>query len=227
MTTNGPGSLLADLRSIGIFFAEKPSKDANPEEVLIASLGVLAQDAKLLYLVANWMSVYADLIHTERLLFLIKNSPIPLTSLLLLAGLCRHASKEAKKLRLVCRKVKEQTKKIKKLKKSSVAEYMELPVKMGQCQTNPDFKEFGIMIPPIVDLQDKILSVDVTAKTNLHIRMRVLFGASWRAEIAAYLLQNSETTFYRLRKDLGCTNETALRIGKQLRMIHASGKPLW
>ncbi|MBF0106053.1 MAG: hypothetical protein HQM16_12085 [Deltaproteobacteria bacterium] len=216
--------LLADLRSIGIWFAESPSENANPEETLIASLGVLLGDSKLLFFVANWMSIYADLIHTERLLFLIKTRPIPTSQLMMLAGLCRHASKKAKKLQLVCTTIK---KRVKQIKKVAIAEYMELPVKLGQCEANPDFKEFGITVPPIWPFEDKIVPIDLAAKINLHIRMRVLFGASWRAEIATYILLDGEATFYRMRKDLGCTNETALRIGKQLKMIHASGKPLW
>ena len=218
------GPLLAELRSIGIFFAEKPSRNANPEETLITSLGPLAEDAKLLYLVANWISIYADLIHTERLVLLVKNQPLPMRSLMLLGGLCRHGSKSAKKLQLVCNTIH---KRVKKIEKISVAEHIELPVVIGQCKANPDFKEFGLTVAPIIDLQNKILPVDFTAKVNLHIRMRLLFGASWRAEIATYLLLNGEATFYRLRKDLGCTNETALRIGKQLRMVQTFRKPLW
>ncbi len=224
MTTAKSPSLLADLRSIGIFFSEKPSRNANPEETLIASLEVLAQDSKLIFLVANWLSIYAELIHTERLLFLLKSRELPQCSVMLLGGLCRHASRDSKKLELVCKTIK---KRFRTIQKVPVAEYIELPVKLGQCPANPDFLEFGITVPPIEQMRDKILPIALTAKRNLHIRMRVLFGASWRAEIAAYFLLHGEFTYYRLRKDLGCTNETALRIGKQLRLIQASGRPLW
>ncbi|MGK5082428.1 hypothetical protein WDW37_03905 [Bdellovibrionota bacterium FG-1] len=217
-------ALLADLRSIGIFFGEKPSHNANPEETLISSLDLAAEDAKILYLLANWIDSYADLIHTERLVFLIKNRSLPLRSLMLLGGFCRHGARTARKLQLVCNTIH---KRVRKIDKIPLAEHIELPVVIGQCEANPDFKEFGLTVAPIIDQRDKILPLDLTAKMNLHIRMRLLFGASWRAEIATYLLLNGETTFYRLRKDLGCTNETALRIGKQLRLIQALGKPLW
>ncbi len=215
--------LFSDLRSIGIFFDETTTKNSNPEETLISSLDTLTKDSKTLFLVANWVSLYSSLIHTERLVFLIKKRNLSLPALMILGGLCRYGSHKSKKLDLVCRTIK----KITKIKKISIAEYIELPVRMGQCASNPDFKEFGLTVPPIVDLSSKILPIDIIAKTNLHIRMRILFGASWRAEIATHLLINGETTFYKLRKELGCTNETALRIGKQLRLIKSLGKPIW
>jgi hypothetical protein len=103
---------------------------------------------------------------------------------------------------------------------------MSLPMSLGQCAPEPAFLKYGIHVPAIAEMSSKIADLKLITKTNHWIRNRIFFGCNWRADIYTMLsrqdYQKATMTTYRLAKDLGCSNETALRIRKNFELLEQS-----
>ena len=72
-----------------------------------------------------------------------------------------------------------------------------------------------------MDLSVKILDTKTIIKTNHWIRNRIFFGCNWRADIYTTLnhKKNKIISTYWIAKNLGCSNETALRIRKNFELV--------
>ncbi len=210
--------LLPRWRSLGIMFSGDYDKYADPEKTLLDSLPVILSDAKMLYLITNWINQHADVIHCERLLSLLKVRKLPYDELMVVGALTESAREAGHKLDSVSRYIKP---KIEKERKVQTSEHIELPVQLGQCPPEPTFKKFGIIVPTIVDLSVKILDTKTIIKTNHWIRNRIFFGCNWRADIYTTLnhKKNKIISTYWIAKNLGCSNETALRIRKNFELV--------
>jgi hypothetical protein len=213
--------LLPRWRSLGILFAADYDKYADPEKTLLDSLPLVLHDAKILYLICNWMREHGDVIHGERLLSLAKSKMLPYEEIMTLSALAEYAVAAGHKLQLIVRYAKRH---IKKGRKVETSEHVALPVELGQSQPEPSFAKFGIIVPEIVNLSSKITDTKLITKTNIWIRNRIFFGCNWRADIYTALgrARRNKPSTYRLAKDLGCSNETALRIRKSFELLEAA-----
>jgi hypothetical protein len=213
--------LLPRWRSLGIFFATDYDRYADPERTILDSLGVILHDAKMLYLISNWIREHGDLIHAERLLSLAKAKELSYEDRMTLGALANFAVTAGYKLDLIYRYAKTQ---IKKGRKIETSEHVALPVVLGQSQPEPSFSKFGILVPEIIDLSSKITDTKLITETNVWIRNRIFFGCNWRADIYTALgrVKKNKPSTYRLAKDLGCSNETALRIRKSFELLGAA-----
>lgn len=213
--------LLPRWRSLGIMFAQSYNKYTDPEKTILDSLAVILADAKMLYLIANWFKQRADVIHVERLQSLMKTSALAYEQLMALGGLTQYASDAGFKLDPVLRYVKS---KYKKGRSVETSEHIALPVQIGQASADPAFKRYGLIVPEIVEHSSKIADLKLITQTNTWIRNRIFFGCNWRADIYTELSRRKKerTSTYRLAKDLGCSNETALRIRKNFELLNSA-----
>ncbi len=194
--------------SLGIAFAvdAKSSIHADPEKTLISSLVTCNYDRKLLRLILTWFQEYSDLVHVERLLALMKT-----LSVIELAWLGGIASYQEESGDIRWRAI---TREIKKLRNEAVhfpqSKFEKLQLK--RIGTDKHFKSFKLNIPTIkLDSKKKIKPRKYTIKNNIWLRMRALFGANWRADIAAALLLGKISNAYQAKKYFGCSYETAYR----------------
>lgn len=210
--------LLPKWRSLGIIFATTYDKYVDPEKTILDSLTVILQDAKMLYLICNWIKEHGDLIHAERLLALARARDLSYDELMTLGALAQYAVTAGHRLQLLVRHANAHTTKGRKVETSA---HLALPVELGQSQPEPSFAKYGIVVPEIIDLSSKITDTKLVIETNVWIWNRIFFGCNWRADIYTALGRASKgkPSTYRLAKDLGCSNETALRIRKSFELL--------
>jgi hypothetical protein len=182
---------------------------------------VVLRDAKMLYLICRWIKEHGDLIHAERLLSLARARDLSYDEVMVLGALADYAIKAGYRLRVISRYADG---KLKKGCKVATAEHIALPVQIGQCKPEPSFAKYGIIVPEIVDLSSKIFETKLIVKTNVWIKNRIYFGCNWRADIyTAFGRKRKErASTYRIAKELGCSNETALRIRKSFELLEAA-----
>ena len=168
----------------------------------------------MLFLITNWMRQHGDLIHGERLLSLV-NRALSYDELMTgwTGGLYQLVWTPTTLFRYVNSKV--QKGHWSKRRAGSVTGAV------GQCPPEPSFERYGIRVPTIIDLSAKILDTKLIVQTNVWLRNRLFFGCNWRADIYTALRRKKKarTSTYRLAKELGCSNETALRIRKNFELL--------
>lgn len=211
-------NLLPRWRSLGIMFARDFSRYADPEGTILDSLPSVLSDAKMLYLIANWFRKQGDLIHVERLLSLVRRRDLPYDELMALGGLAQFASDAGFRVDPLLRYFRDKFRKGRSVETSG---QIALPVKIGQSTPEPAFERYGLIVPRIIDHSSKIADLKLITETNLWIRNRIFFGCNWRADIYTALSRKTKerASTYRLAKDLGCSNETALRIRKDFELL--------
>jgi len=202
-------------------FAQEFDKYTDPEKTILDSLTVILSDAKMLYLIANWLKTYGDLIHVERLVSLAKTAPLSYDELMALGGLAQYASDAGFRIDPVLRYVKSNFKKGRAVETS---EHIALPVRMGQSPPEAAFYRFGLVVPKIIEQSLKISDLKLITETNVWVKNRIFFGCNWRADIFTVLnrKRKDRASTYRLAKDLGCSNETALRIRKNFELLESA-----
>jgi len=210
--------LLPRWRSIGITFARNPIKYTDPEKTILDSLLAILTDAKMLYLIGSWFKKLGGVIHTERLLSLAKARGLSYDEWMALGALAAYACEAGHRMDAIVRYAK---RKVQKGHTVATSEHIALPVTMGQCLPEPTFKAFGIIVPTMIEQEAKIVDLSLAVKTSAWIRNRIFFGCNWRADIYTALGQKRKerASTYRIAKDLGCSNETALRIRKSFELL--------
>jgi hypothetical protein len=205
--------------NLGIAFAVKSKiKNADPEATLILSLKEFHEDRKLLKLVISWLDEFGDLVHVERLKVLAKGLNARDQAWLgLIAEYMTNVQKDhrfKKILNLV---------KIHLGKPSPFFEqpkflelHFEREISKG---SNPIGNKFGLKITSS-DLKGdpkKLKDKNSAIMGNLWLRMRLLFGCSWRADVCTVILLEMANNYYQAKKVLGCSIETAHRNWKSLK----------
>ena len=199
--------------NLGVAFAinESGTKNADPEQTLLASLCEFQDDRKLLKLALAWLGEYGDLVHVERIKALAAERSA--VELAWLGGIARHqtegvhsradrrwhtvAEMVRKRLGVPCPRF--QTSQLDEL----------LARKNGADQ---GFQPYGLTIPGADPADPKKLYLRPHAiQGNLWLRMRALFGTNWRADVATVMLLGRAKTSYQAEKLLGCSTETAYR----------------
>ena len=202
--------VVAKWGSLGIAFDGASNIAADPESLIIDSLEHFPEDRKLVSLVFAWLKSYSSLIHVERLKSMTKL--IPAESARWLGGLasfCTEFDRRWASLQKKCLSDK-------KPKRQDLGEFDALQIeRLGE---DPYFAQAGLKIPTISweDKERKLFTREHIINNHFWFRLRVLFGANWRADVAWELVRDSEQTPYQVAKRLGCNMETAYRNWKAL-----------
>jgi hypothetical protein len=93
------------------------------------------------------------------------------------------------------------------------------PYLMEKYGVDLELLEFGIKSERIVPADSKkILTLEAILSQNLWLRFRTLIGANFRADIAYIMARKLAENPYQAAKLVGCSQETAYRLWKGLRL---------
>ena len=194
------------LASLGVAFIEAPDAPADPEETLIEALQLFREERKLLAIILGWLALYGDLIHIARLRALAQR--LNAEHLAWLGGLALHAAETDRRWDAIAQFVR---KKLGEGEKTFATTKLDLTLAKNK-GADPHFQKFGLTIPKIQAAgEKKFYRRNHTLANHYWLRLRVLFGSNWRADIAWQMLQDSKQTPYRISKNIGCNIETAYR----------------
>ncbi|MBI3534355.1 MAG: hypothetical protein HY072_02555, partial [Deltaproteobacteria bacterium] len=168
---------------------------------------------KMLKLILAWLREYRELIHVERVKALSVNlSPI---NLAWLGGIALHQANEGDlRWRVIIRLVEKKLGKYAPYFKTTRFDALQ-GKRLG---VDPFFARFGLPIPCLQAADErKIRPRKHVIASHLWLRMRLLFGTNWRADIAVVMIRGLAQTPYQTAKILGCNYETAYRNWKSLK----------
>lgn len=204
--------------SLGIAFATETNEIADPEVTLIKTLSILQQERKFLGLILAWIEEYGDLIHIERIKALAKNlHPIEIAWL---GGIALHATKFDRRWDVIVHFARKNRQTYKRRFQTSELDMMAAERK----GFDKKFKTFGLTIPIFeISKKSKILNRSHTLNKHTWLKLRALFGANWRADIAWMMLKNTSQTPYQIAKTLACNIETAYRNWYSLKEANVVG----
>lgn len=173
-----------------------------------ASLEV-SSDSRLFSLLASWVFVHGDYVIIEKLMKLQKKKNSPW---LVALAICAYNMGFHQWRRLIKKQKNELALVNLELAKSSIEMKGE----------EPNFRKNGFLIPYgtlRVRVTDAV-TPDKLVKKNPQYRNRLLFGASWRADIITAIEWGIKTP-YQIAKTLGCSYEPAHRISKEYSLATA------
>jgi hypothetical protein len=163
----------------------------------------ISHDSRLFSLLCSWVSVHGDYVIIEKLMKLQRkrNSPWLVALAICAANLGFHQWK-----RLIKKQKMEFSLVDRDLALSSIA-------MKGEELT---FRKCGFLVPKgtIRVRASDAQTPQHLVKTNPQYRNRLLYGASWRADIITAIKQGMKTP-YEIAKTLGCSYEPAHRIFKE------------
>ncbi|MBN2711970.1 MAG: hypothetical protein JXR97_05980 [Planctomycetes bacterium] len=174
------------------------------EQVFLNAAGEMRQDGRLASLLFSWVHVHSGHVIVEKLRKLLrqnKNDDVNVAISALAAYAVSRGQHKWKKLitpqskgaYLFCGKVAESAVKLKGAE--AWAEEYGILIAKGSVRIRPE----------------DVLTVEELAKANGQYRNRLLFGASWRADIIT-AIQQGATTATDVMKRVGCSYEPAHRI---------------
>jgi len=206
----------AKLASLGIAILTEKSEPADPEQTLLECLPLFQEDRKLLALILAWLNNYGDLLHIERICAMAKQlTPLELAWL---GGLAAHMAEESRRWNTVVSFVEKKL--TKQRRRFSVTKLDELSIKRKG--KDPHFARFGVAIPAMQPApQKKLFSRAHVLQNHPWLRLRVLFGTNWRADIAMAMISTPQQTPYKTAKHLGCNAETVYRNMNALKEANA------
>jgi hypothetical protein len=193
--------------NLGIAFAVNKSKtkNADPEKTLLASLNEFGEDRKLLKLVLAWLVEFGDLVHIERVKALAAN--LSTKELAWLGGIAA-LQKGDRRWSTVVEFVRKKLGRYPPIHQVSQLDLLQAE-RSGADQT---FLSFGLKIPIVEAADVKKVRVRADAlEDNLWLRLRMLFGTNWRADVAAVMVLKTAETSYQAAKILHCSGEAAYR----------------
>jgi len=182
----------------------KPTKEwIDIENTLHEASLEVSRDTRLLSLLCSWVSVHGDYVIIEKLMKLQKKNFSPW---LVAIAICASNIGFHKWKRL-----------IQKQKKTYALVDQDLALSsIGLKGEEPNFRNKGFLVPKgsiRIRASDAVIS-ERLVKNNPQYRNRLLFGASWRADIIT-AIQKGMKTPYEIAKKLGCSYEPAHRIYKE------------
>jgi hypothetical protein len=192
---------------IGVQLADQRNKEdlkwVDIENTLHEASLEITDDSRLFSLLASWISVHGDYVVVEKLMKLQKKRNSPwLTALAICAfNMGFHQWKRL----------------IKKERGPIALVNVDLALSAIKLKgEEPNFRRCGFLLP-IGVLRIRIsdaLTTERLVKRNPQFRNRLLFGASWRADIITAIELGIKTP-YQIAKLLGCSYEPAHRIFKE------------
>lgn len=202
--------LNTSLASIGILLGgvatpgKKAIKNFDIEQVLLDAAGQIPNDGRLASLLFSWIKVHARHVIVEKLRKILRKSPDE-NKPLAISTLAAYAVEEGehKWKKLIYPKYKDEYLFNSKSAQSAVK------LKGAELWA----KNYGILIASgsIRIRVDDIMSVEQLAGYNKQYCNRLLFGASWRADIIT-AIQRGANTATEIMKQVGCSYEPAHRI---------------
>jgi|GEM_PF-1231857 len=210
--------LTGQLASLGVAFINVSIKEiADPERTILEAARDFKDDRKLLSLILGWLALYSDLIHVARLKSMLKNCSAE--ELAWLGGLASAVSQSDRRWSLIESYAR------KRIGRSSITiKTYDLDLLAAKRSgEDPHFHKFGLTIPKASPaLEKKFYSREHTIANHPWLRLRALFGANWRADIAWQMLCDKKQTPYRVARTVGCNIETAYRNWQSLLEADAS-----
>lgn len=208
---------------LGIAFADEPALGpVDPEMTILLSLRHAYEHRKTLRLIADWLSEYADLVHVERLLSIVRRDrwhdhEEDLGAVRTLGGLAgRMIVHGDRRWQVIVRECQARLKGAAKVRPLSEADQF-LVTRDG---TDPCFEKFGINMPSLERIKGefqrspakKLRTREHILATNPWLRLRALLGANWRADVLFVILAALAGNAHQTSQLLGCSYETAHRI---------------
>ena len=178
------------------------------EQVLFDGACAMREDGRLASLLFSWVHVHAEHVIVEKLRKLVRQSDDADNPQLAVSALAAYAVSEGQH-------------KWKKLIMQPIegaylfsGKAAESAVKLKGAE--PWAKAYGILIPngSLRIRTEDVMTVEELTKANQQYRNRLLFGASWRADIITAIQQGAETAT-EVKKRVGCSYEPAHRIRRE------------
>lgn len=200
------------LASIGIRLGSVSSASSRKatsydiEQVLLDASGALRHDGRLASLLLSWVHVHAEHVIVEKLRKILRNTKGDDQRIAISALAAYAASQGQHKWKKLIFPVAKGL-----LFRSKTAESA---IKLKGAE--PWAEEYGIRIArgSLRIRPDDVLTVEELAKANPQYRNRLLFGASWRADIITAIQQGASTAT-EVMKRVGCSYEPAHRIRRE------------
>lgn len=205
--------------NLGIAFAHQSKiHNADPEKTIVESLKEFQDDRKMLALILAWLIEFGDLVHVERVKALM--SDLSANELAWLGGIAHYQVTRS----TTARNSRWQTvmdttqKRFGKLTPHFETSKLD-DLQAKRSGADESFAHFGIRIPKVLPSDPKKIKSRDIIKKNLWLRMRLLFGTNWRADVATAILLGLAKTSYQAGKVLGCSPETAYRNWNALKEV--------
>lgn len=181
----------------------KSSQWVDIENTLHEAALEVPQDSRLFSLLCSWVTVHGDYVIIEKLMKLQKKKNSPW---LVALAVCAFNMGFHQWKRLI--------KKQKGLQALISAELAMSSITLkGE---EPNFRKNGFLVPMgLIRIRTSdVQTAESMVKKNPQYRNRLLFGASWRADIITAIEVGMKTP-YQIAKTLGCSYEPAHRIFKE------------
>lgn len=203
--------LRPDLVSLGFaFYGEGSAIAPDPEKTIIEIIKVFDTELKVAHMMLAWMERFGDLIHVERLMSLSKELK-PRERVFL--GVIALKQVNAGDLRY-----RSLLQKIKLLPINTESPWPgEDPYLIEKYGIDAEFESFGIKTSLFYPSENKkLFSRSGIIERNLWLRLRVLLGTNFRADLAFVRLSGLAKNAYAAMQNLKCSKETCYRIWKSL-----------
>ena len=200
-------SIKSDLISLGFGYAGSPSiTPPDPEKIIIEIIKLYPEDQKLYGIFLAWMERFGDLIHVERL----SNQIDLLTQdekVILGVTALKLWNNGDHRFKVI----------FDKIKKKNIRLEMTLPGRdnylIEKNGRDKEFLPFGVTTSTVqVSENKKLMDRSFVIKNNLWLRLRVLLGANYRADMVFVKLMSLANNAYEAMKFLRCSKETSYRI---------------
>lgn len=184
--------------------------DFDLEETLILAAYEAQEDFRLLSLLATWMTVHGEYVIVEKFFKKLKffekyRGSIP-TVINLLAAVAVEAGSAKWKKWITCSAKKLEYPVKKSLLESSIAY-------QGR---NEELASYGVLVPPkfLRIRNEDVFTIEELAKNNRQYRNRLIYGASWRADIISAIEEGLANPSV-IAKTIGCSYEPSHRIFRE------------
>lgn len=202
--------------SLGVNFTKMSAKDFSPEEALIMLVqsNEFPEDKKMMSLALGWLKNYSTLVHVERLKNMSKDlSPFEMALLGGIASKCvANGDFRWKKIESLA------LARSKKYKRDFPGDDDFLLNTKGK---DKEFSKYKVFVATIdTENEKKFYRRERIVSQNKWLKLRVLFGANLRADVATVLCLGLASTAYAAAKYLYCSQSAVYRNWQDLKDVH-------
>jgi hypothetical protein len=210
--------LVDELAALGIAFVTDENTlalEPDPEKTFLKSISEWNDQRKTLKLLLAWMEEYGDLFHVERMRYFAGS--LSAIEIAWLGGFASHQVSR-KDLRWQA---------IEKFCHSKLGtpmpQFTTSTFDLLQAERNgkdPHFEKYGLILQRLEPSDPKKIYLrEGTLKRNGWLRLRLLFGSNFRADMAYLFLRQKVSNAFQAEKFLGCSRETAYRLWKAFKEV--------
>lgn len=211
MNNKAFNSMKPDLIALGFAYYGSPSPlPPDPEKTIIQIIKLFSEDQKIYRIMLAWFERFGDLIHVERIASQI-NQLSDFEKIILGVTALKMVNAGDSRFKSIVSKIKH--KKIKlNIEISGQDEFL-----IEKHGLDKEFNFFSIKTSKILPADSKkLIDRDFIIKNNLWLRLRLLLGTNFRADIAFVRLNHLAQNAYGAMKLLNCSKETSYRIWNSL-----------